>query len=337
MPDTLIPISFPLKNPLPEGGALLAADVGGTKTDMALFVMENGRPALKEEHRYASTQWDSLVGMARDFCGKTALPRRMSISFAGPVKQGKAQGTNLPWDIDSQAIRQQLDMETVFLINDLEANCYGLAALEEKDLELIHPGENPEPGNAAVISPGTGLGEGGLYWDGQAYRPFATEGGHAHFAPRHELDWRLFNYLAEQYGHVSWERVVSGMGITNIFRFLKDVEHMEPPASLEHVEAPAISRAAAAGSPISQQALNLFFRYLAWEAANMVLKFKATGGIYIGGGIVPKIWNEAHRDIFNEHFFVVGRLASLVKAAPVTLILNQKTALLGAGWYGAFG
>lgn len=337
MQNILIPIAFPRQKPLAEGEVLLAVDVGGTKADMALFAIENGAPAIKEEHRYASSRWDSLVDMARDFCGKTGMPKRMSISFAGPVKQGKAEGTNLPWDIDSLGIQHALDMDTVFLINDLEANCYGLAALQDDDLQLIHPGENPEPGNAAVISPGTGLGEGGLFWDGKAYRPFATEGGHAHFAPREELDWRLYNYLAEQYGHVSWERVVSGMGITNIFRFLRDVEGMEPPPTLEHIEAPAISRAAAAGSPISQKAIHLFFRYLAWEAANLVMKLKATGGIYIGGGIVPKIWNEAHHDIFNEHFFVVGRLASLVKAAPVTLILNQKTALLGAGWYGAYG
>ncbi|MCB0547111.1 MAG: glucokinase [Phaeodactylibacter sp.] len=336
MQRTLIPITFPRQNPLPEGVPLLATDVGGTKADMALFVMENGLPVLQEEHRYASSQWDSLIDMARDFCVGTPLPKRMSISFAGPVKQGKAQGTNLPWDIDSHALRHALGMDDVFLINDLEANCYGLAALKEEDLEIIHPGEVVEPGNSAVISPGTGLGEGGLFWDGEAYRPFATEGGHAHFAPRDELDWRLFKYLAEQYGHVSWERVVSGMGITNIFRFLRDVEQMEVPASLEHIEAPAISRAAAEGNPISQRALKLFFRYLAWEAANLVMKFKATGGIYIGGGIVPKLWDATHRDIFNEHFFVVGRLASLVRMAPVNLILNQKTALLGAGWYGAF-
>ncbi|MCB0569036.1 MAG: ROK family protein [Phaeodactylibacter sp.] len=336
MKRTLIPITFPQKDPLPEGVSLLATDVGGTKADMALFVLEDGLPVLKEEHRYASSQWDSLIDMARDFCKGSTLPKRMSISFAGPVKQGRAQGTNLPWDIDSHALRQALGMESVSLINDLEANCYGLAALQEEDVKVIHPGEIAEPGNSAVISPGTGLGEGGLFWDGEAYRPFATEGGHAHFAPRDELDWRLFTYLAEQYGHVSWERVVSGMGITNIFRFLKDVERMEVPASLEHIEAPAISRAAEAGNAISQRALQLFFRYLAWEAANLVMKFKATGGIYIGGGIVPKIWNEAYCDIFNEQFFVVGRLASLVRAAPVTLILNQKTALLGAGWYGAF-
>ncbi len=337
MKNTPIPIAFHRKDPLAEGATLLATDVGGTKADMALFAMEDGRPVLKDEHRYASSKWDSLIDMARDFCPAGKLPKRMSISFAGPVKQGKAEGTNLPWDIDSHALRQALNMETVFLINDLEANCYGLAALKEEDLEVIHPGEVVEPGNAAVISPGTGLGEGGLFWDGEAFRPFATEGGHAHFAPRDELDWRLFNYLAEQYGHVSWERVVSGMGITNIFRFLRDVEEMEVPATLEHIEAPAISRAAAAGTPISQRALQLFFRYLAWEAANLVMKFKATGGIYIGGGIVPKIWNEEYRDIFNEQFFVVGRLAALVRTAPVTLILNQRTALMGAGWYGAYG
>ena len=337
MQNTLIPIAFSRKTPLPEGGRLLATDVGGTKADMALFVMENGQPVLKEEHRYASSRWDSLIDMALDFCEQKKIPKRMSISFAGPVKQGRAEGTNLPWDIDSEGLRQALNMDTVFLINDLEANCYGLGALQEDDLQLIHPGENPEPGNGAVISPGTGLGEGGLYWDGEAFHPFATEGGHAHFAPRHERDWRLFNYLAEQYGHVSWERVVSGMGITNLFRFMRDVEQLEAPASFDRIEAPAISRAAAEGDLISQWTLRLFFRYLAEEAANLAMKFKATGGIYIGGGIVPQIWNDAHHEIFNEYFFAVGRLSPLIKSVPVTLILNQKTALLGAGWYGAFG
>ncbi|MCB0593967.1 MAG: glucokinase [Lewinellaceae bacterium] len=337
MQNTLIPITFPRQNPLPDGATLLAADIGGTKTDMALFAVENGQPVLKEERRYASAEWDSLVGMARDFSGEADLPKRMCISFAGPVKQGNAQGTNLPWDIRSQAIRQALNMETVFLINDLEANSYGLAALQEDDLQVIYPGENLQPGNGAVISPGTGLGEGGLYWDGKAYRPFATEGGHTHFAPRNDLDWRLFKYLSEQYGHVSWERVVSGMGITNLFRFMRDVEQLEAPASFDRIEAPAISRAAAEGDLISQWTLRLFFRYLAEEAANLAMKFKATGGIYIGGGIVPQIWNDAHHEIFNEYFFAVGRLSPLIKSVPVTLILNQKTALLGAGWYGAFG
>lgn len=337
MPTTHIPIHFPRQNPLPEGGRLLATDIGGTKADIALFVVENGRPVMKKEHRYASRDWDSLIHMARDFCKDEELPKRMSISFAGPVNQGRAQGTNLPWDLDSEGIRRELDMDHVFLINDLEANCYGLAALTEEDFLLIHPGDLPDTGNAAIISPGTGLGEGGLFWDGQAYRPFASEGGHAHFAPRNELDWRLHQYLADQYGHVSWERVVSGMGITNIFRFLRDVEHMEASEFVEHIEAPAISRAAAAGSPISRRTLQLFFRYLAEEAANLVMKFKTTGGIYIGGGIVPKVWNDTYRDIFNENFFIVGRLAYLVRTSPVNLILNPRTALLGAGWYGAYG
>ena len=127
------------------------------------------------------------------------------------------------------------------------------------------------------------------------------------------------------------------MGITNLFRFMRDVEQLEAPASFDRIEAPAISRAAAAGDLISQWTLRLFFRYLAEEAANLAMKFKATGGIYIGGGIVPQIWNDAHHEIFNEYFFAVGRLSPLIKSVPVTLILNQKTALLGAGWYGAFG
>lgn len=338
MQHSRIPIAFPQREPLSEAAAWLAADVGGTKTDIALFELEEGRPVMKNvPQRYWTAEWDSLVSVVRDFCKEFPMPKRMCISFAGPIKHGRAQGTNMRWDIDTQTIRAALGMETVFLINDLEANCYGLVALEEGDLRVLFPGENPEPGNGAVISPGTGLGEGGLFWDGKAFRPFASEGGHTHFAPRSEFDWRLFQYLSAKYdGHVSWERVASGMGIANIFEFLRDVEHKEAPA-LEHIDAASISKAAAEGSPVCIEAIDLFIRYLAQESANLAVKFKATGGIYIGGGIIPKVWNDTRQGIFEKHFFDVGRLLPLVKTMPVTLILNRRAALLGAGWYGAMG
>ena len=337
MRESLIPIAFPKLIPLENGATVIAADVGGTKTDMAFFAMESGIPVLKKQHRFVSADWSSFADMVVHFYGGHSKPDRLSISFAGPIKDGKAAGTNLHFGIDAKAIGIALGIDKVLLINDLEANCYGMAALKESDFKSIYDCEHREPGNAAVISPGTGLGEGGLYWDGTAYRPFATEGGHAHFAPRYELDWRLFQYLSKRYGHVSWERVVSGMGICNIFEFLRDTGDKEIPASLQNqVSAPAISEEAGNGSDICQETLRLFSRYLAQEAANLALKFKSTGGLYIGGGIMPKIWGETYQAIFYEYFFAVGRLYPLVATVPVTLILNQQTALLGAGYYGAY-
>ena len=342
MHKPLIPIYFPRQQPLSDGHALLAADIGGTKVDMALFKMQNGEPSLVKEFRYASKQWDSMSDIILDFCEDVGVPRRMCISFAGPVMEGKAYGINLHWGIDNEVISQKTGIRTVFLINDLEANCYGLAALTTADLNVIYPGKKKANGNAAVISPGTGLGEGGLFWDGQAYRPFATEGGHTHFAPRNELDWKLFQYLLKKYGHVSWERVISGPGICEIFNFLRDVEKWAVPEHLVSIMdtpdfAAAISAAAIEGCPICEETLRLFSRYLAEEAANLAMKLKTTGGLFIGGGIIPKIWNESHYRIFNEYFFAVGRLHPLVESVPVTLILNPKTALLGAAYYGAFG
>ncbi len=342
MRKTLIPIAFPQSEPPAEGAAILAADIGGTKTDMALFAARNGLPEIVRERRFSSQAYSSLADIVRDFINGDPIPERFCASFAGPVQNGRAVGTNLDWDIDSRKTAKSLGIQKMFLINDLEANCYGLAALKEEDLLVIYPGKNHEPGNAAMISPGTGLGEGGLFWDGMAYRPFATEGGHSHFAARYEMDWRLFLYLKKKFGHVSWERVISGPGIVMIFNFLRDVEGWDVPDPLkEEMEisdpAAAISISATKGCPICMETLRMFTRYMAQEAANLALKMKATGGLYIGGGIIPKIWNEEHHAIFYEYFFAVGRLEPLVAAVPVTIILNPKTAMLGAAYYGTFG
>jgi glucokinase len=341
MKKHLIPIAFPNFKLPAEGTIILAADIGGTKTDMAFFRIENGEPALVKEQRYPSKKWDSLVEIVKDFNQFGHEPARFCISFAGPVQKGKSLGTNLHWDIDSNAIGEALGIPQVYLLNDLEANCYGLAALTEADLRTIYAGKNHSEGNAAVISPGTGLGEGGLYWDGQAFHPFATEGGHAHFAAHNELDWELFKHLSKKYGHVSWERVVSGIGIAEIYSFLREVKSWKPSEILEEAlktndTAAAIGISAHEGCPLSMETLRLFMRYLAEIASNISLKLKATGGLYIGGGILPKIWNEEHYAIFHEFFFAVGRLTPLVETVPVHMILNQKTALWGAGYYGAY-
>ena len=337
---SFLPIAFPQRSSLPEGVRILAADIGGTKTDLALFELQKRGLRLIKEAVFPSTEFKSLTEMLRQFNSQTPMPECLSIAFAGPVQNGKAKATNLDWDIDIGQLQTELNIQQVFLINDLEAEAYGLAALPAQDLRTIYPGMATPIGNAAIIAPGTGLGEAGLYWDGVGLHPFATEGGHADFAPRTEFDWELLQYLQKIYGHVSWERVVSGPGIEHIFRFLRDVKKWEEPDSLRqkmknHALAEAIGRAAPEDCPVCVEALNLFVRYLAVEASNLALKLNATGGVYMGGGILPKIWNERLQAVFLEHFFQVGRLRPLLETVPVYLVLNTKTAMLGAALYGS--
>src|ERR1700761_4413124 len=204
-----IPIAF--KNEIHNQGSaikILAGDVGGTKTNIALYQSGSGRLKLIREKKYVSRDYKSLDDIIRDFSGKE-LPDRICAALAGPVIHGRSSLTNLNWQLDSQALSAALKIPVSF-INDLEATAYGLAALEKDELAMIAPGESGAEGNIAVIAPGTGLGEGGLYWDGRSYHPFATEGGHSDFAVRNDTDIELYHYLQQQFGHVSWERVVSG-------------------------------------------------------------------------------------------------------------------------------
>lgn len=339
MHQPLVPIAFPKRIPLQEGKRLLAADVGGTKTHLALAEVSGGEIAIVEEQIFPSKDFGSLSEVVRKFIGNTTMPGRLSIAFAGPVLDGKAFATNLGWTIDTRLMHKELAISQVFLINDLEAGAYGLAALKKNDLVTIYPGNVNAKGNAAIIAPGTGLGEAGLYWDGAALYPFATEGGHTDFAPRHPFDWELLQYLQQKYGHVSWERVVSGMGICNIYDFLRDVKRWEEPAWLkekmkEQEPGAAIGAGAQEGCPICVETLQVFVRYLAVEASNLALKINATGGIFIGGGIPPKIWNNSLQEIFLEHFLKVGRLRPLLESVPVHIVLNPKAVLLGAAYYG---
>ncbi|MDZ4679840.1 MAG: glucokinase [Saprospiraceae bacterium] len=335
----MIPIAFPKKKSISDGTVLLAADVGGTKTDVALFRRCNGAMLLEKEAVFPSKKFDSLSDIILNFSGNAPLPGRLSIAFAGPVLQGKATATNLDWHVDVEVLGRELGIPEVFLLNDLEAEAYGVAALTEQDLTTIFSGNNPVEGNMAIIAPGTGLGEAGLIWDGRLFHPFATEGGHTDFAPRTEFDWELLLFLQKQFGHVSWERVVSGSGIHQIYCFLRDEKKREEPANLrERMKSSdpsaAIALAARENCPICEETMQLFVQYLAIETSNLALKLKSTGGIFIGGGILPKIWDENFREIFLEHFFQIGRMRPLLEGMTIQLILNPKTALLGAAWYG---
>lgn len=335
----MIPIAFPKRESLKEGATLLAADVGGTKTALAWVEIRAGEISIIREDVYSSKQFSTLLHVIRAFMADATLPERLSIAFAGPVHEGKAHATNLGWDIDIRQISLETGIPQVFLINDLEAEAYGLAALKEEDLITIYAGDTSPKGNAAIIAPGTGLGEAGMYWDGSALHPFATEGGHTDFAPRNAFDWDMLQYLQQKYGHVSWERVLSGPGICNIYDFLRDVKHREEPAWLQEnmknqEPGAAIGSGALEGCPICVETLQVFARYLAVEASNLALKLNATGGVFIGGGIPPKIWNASLQAIFLEHYLQVGRLRPLMELVPVHIVLNTKAVLLGAAYYG---
>jgi glucokinase len=334
-----IPIAFK-DTDSPGRPIVLAADLGGTKTNMALFQHQETGPRLLRQDHFPSGDFSSMADIVRKFMGGDPMPARICIGVAGPVMDGKTKLTNLTWNVDQAALGKSLGVSSVALINDLEATAYGLAALDEKDL-LTFPGKSPGPGNVALIAPGTGLGEAGLYWDGAHYHPFATEGGHAGFGPREDIDVELFAYLHRQFEHISWERVVSGQGIMNIFHFLVDVKGADCPETLKEAAkedgAAAISQAAIQGSdPTAKQALDMFIRYLAIESANLVLKMKSTGGLYIGGGIpvavLPLLQSGEWLNIFHKG----GRMRPLLESITVNIILQSKTALFGAGWYGMY-
>lgn len=319
---------------------VLAADLGGTKCNMALFRHEENGPTLLRQDHFPSAQFSSMGDIVRKFMGGDPMPDRICIGVAGPVMEGVAKLTNLAWDVDRSRLERELGVGTVALINDLEATAYGLAALEDKDI-LSFPGKDPDPGNIALIAPGTGLGEAGLYWDGTHYHPFATEGGHAGFGPREAIDIELFTHLRAQYEHISWERVVSGQGIMNIFHFLVEVKNRpcapDLMAAAKEDGAAAVSQAALTqGDPTAREALDMFVRYLAIESANLVLKMKGTGGLYIGGGIpiavLPLLQNGEWLNIFHKG----GRMRPLLESVDVHIVLQAKTALFGAGWFGMY-
>ena len=232
--------------------------------------------------------------------------------------------------------RAPLRLRSVGLLNDLEAHAYGIALLAPEDFMTLNQGAADASGNAAVIAAGTGLGEAGLYWNGQQHLPFAGEGGHTSFAPSDPLQIELLRFLSQEFGHVSWERVLSGPGLYNIYRFLRDTGRGEEPDWLtekmqQHDPSAVISQTALADtSVLCRQALDLFVVLYGAEAGNMALKLMATAGVYVGGGIAPKIIQKLTDSTFMEAFVAKGRLKPLLQAIPVRIIMNDKVALLGA-------
>lgn len=336
----LIPIKFGNDNQFSQAPRIvLAADVGATKTNMALIRFEDKNFSILKENKYKTKDFTDAGQMIREFLDGNKPPDLMSFGVAGPVQNGKVSITNLSWQIDSGEISKQNNNIPVYLVNDLEATAYGLAMLSKEDLHTLYEPKKKIEGNIALIAPGTGLGEAGLYWDGNFYHPFANEGGHCDFAPRSDLDMELHAHLHKKFGHVSWERVISGPGILSIYEFLRIKDRYVPAwlseKMLAHNQAIVISDNAEEAA-ICKETMDIFLRYLATEAANLALKFKAMGGLLIGGGILPNILRLVNGDAFIRSFQDFGRMKVLLKDIPVKIIVNEKTALIGAACYGAF-
>jgi glucokinase len=319
---------------------VLAGDIGGTSTRLALFEFAGGALQPVAQERYPSRSHTGLSEIVRKFVAShPQTVQAACFGIAGPVREGRVATPNLPWVVEAKTLARELALPHVTLLNDLEANAWGVFTLSEDDVATLAEGSGSNEGNAAIISAGTGLGEAGYHWDGTTLRPFASEGGHSDFAPHDELTIELFRWLHRRHGHVSWERVVSGPGLVNIFTFLRDVGHEEVPDALAEAmrvgdPAAAISRAALdETSELAVRALDLFVALYGAEAGNLALKMKATRGIWLGGGIAPKILPRLKRPGFLEAFHDKGRFRAFMEAVPVRVILNEATALRGAAWH----
>ena len=314
----------------------LAGDIGGTKTRLAVIEVDGTQVRTLHEAGYPSRDFATFEALLGDFLSGIDSPAHAAFGVAGPVQGRAVQTTNLPWHIDADTLQQQFGLAHCTLLNDLEATAYGLPALGADDLLTLQTGAPDACGNAAVIAAGTGLGEAGLFWDGQRHHPFATEGGHASFSPGDDLEIALLRYLEQRHRHVSWERVVSGMGLLSLHEFLRSYRRTTAPQWLNEEmrngdAVAAITDAALSGrDEICIETLDWFVRLYGAEAGNLALKAMSRGGLYLGGGIAPKILPLLQGGAFLEAFLDKGRMRPLLEAMPVKVILNDRTALFGA-------
>lgn len=323
---------------------LLAGDIGGTKTDLAIISPERGPRDPVADATFPSARYPSLEALVKEFLSQVRLPvDRATFGVAGPVVEGEARITNLPWLMSEKQLQDALKLSSVHLLNDLVAIANSVPHLEPGDLCALNEGRQEPGGTIAVIAPGTGLGEGFLTWDGVRYRAYPSEGGHADFAPNNAFEIELLRYLWGRLDHVSCERVCSGSGIPNIYAFLKDSGAAEEPPWLTEQLAiasdptPVIVAGGLDGNSrckLCEDTLNAFVSILGGEAGNLALKTLATGGVYLGGGIPPRILHLLEGRRFMRSFRHKGRFSELLTNVPVHVILNPKSALLGAACHG---
>jgi len=322
---------------------LLAGDIGGTNTRLAIVSDDGGPRRPLAQATLPSAAHSSLDALVRTFLASGPyVVDRACFGVAGPVVEGRVSVTNLPWIIDAGQLQASLGVASVRLLNDVQALAYALPLLGARDLHTLNPGEALPHAALAVIAPGTGLGEAFSLWDGRRYRAFPSEGGHADFAPADDLQIGLLRYLRARFDHVSYERVCSGRGIPSIYAYLKESGFAEEPAWLaERLKAaedptPVIAAAALQDPPaaLCRGAMEMFAAVLGAEAGNLALKVLATGGVYLGGGIPRRILSVLDGHLFLDAFRAKGRFAALMTRIPVHVILNADAALLGAAAYG---
>jgi glucokinase len=318
---------------------ILAGDVGGTKVHLALYEFTNGKLEYSRDERYPAKEYSGLEEIVKEFLAADKVTAAC-FGVPGPVRNGRLRLTNLPWTLDSRELATSLGITHVFLINDLEANGYGVAELATDQIYTLSEGDASQIGNRALIAAGTGLGEGLLIWNGHSHTPYPSEGGHTDFAPRNEDEIDLLRFLKQKYnGRISYERVVSGPGLTNIYEFLREVRGVDEPAWLtermaaEDPNAVITELALAAKSEICEKALDMFVSIYGAEAGNLALKLLSVGGVYIGGGIAPRILEKLKDGTFMKAFTDKGRLSQLLINMPVRVILENRAALMGAAAY----
>lgn len=319
---------------------ILAGDIGGTNTRLGLFTSDKGPDSPVAQKKYRSQDHNGLEEIIRSFLNEHQVTvDRASFGVAGPIKRNRASITNLSWVIDGNNLCQEIGIPQVALLNDIEAMAYAIPNLDESMLEIIKPGIPVQECVKALIAPGTGLGEVFLIWNGTRYRPHSSEGGHTEFGPRNNLEIELLSYMLERYEHVSYEWVCSGIGIPNLYSFFKDTGRYPEPPSLAKLlseteeKTPVIVNAALQepeNHPICVAVLNLFTSILGAQAGNLAMTVSSFGGMYLGGGIPPRIADYIRSPLFKEAFEDKGRLKPMIADIPIYLVSHPNFALLGA-------
>lgn len=321
---------------------ILAGDIGGTKTNLALFELVNGKLETIVQEQFASKDYEKFMDLIISFKEKNSIEKieALCLGIAGPIIDERCRTTNLPWDIKASELKEEFGITSVKLLNDLESTAYGMLYLDEEEFINLNPTGRKKKGNIAVIAAGTGLGEAILYFDGKGYNPIGTEGGHTDFAPITSQQDELLTWLRRRYpGHVSYERIVSGIGIYTLYEFLTETNFAPQPQAMLNLEdgvdksAMVSECALEQNDPLCLEALRLFAEIYAAEAGNLALKSMSLGGVYIGGGIAPKILPIIKSEYFLNAFFSKGRFEDLLRVMELKVSLNQETALIGSARY----
>ncbi len=323
---------------------IIAADLRVVETKLRYLETENSQLVQKAEKSYKTCNFSGFEEMVKEFISSVGISGsfRISVAVPGPVMNGVSQPERLHWTLDSQKIKLAIGAEKVFLINDLEASAYGLANISDADLVEIHKTEIASVGNVAILAPGNGLGEAGLFCDGTFLRPFATEGGHCEFSPRTNDEVDFYQFLHRIYGIVSWETVLTDSGLFNIYRFLRDVKHLvEPNWLTQEIESGNFINAIIEGAledrdRICTITIDTFLIFLAREANSLVLKLKATGGLILSGDMAVALQKLLNKDKFYKNFILSDKMEHILKDIPIYLLLNQNTIICGAANYGVY-